>query len=62
VLVVIGVIYFTTAAKDLPAVFPGHAAHDAHHHAKHGLAAFALAVAALIAAWFTTAPDESAPS
>ena len=57
VLVVIGIIYFTTAAKDLPAFFPGHAARDTHHHVKHGIAAFTLAVAALLGAWFTTAPE-----
>ncbi len=56
-LVVIGVVYFTKTAADLPSFFPGHAAGSTRHHVKHGLVAFTLAVVALVAAWFTTAPD-----
>lgn len=57
VFVVLGVIYFTTAADKLPGFLPGHDAHLTKHHTKHGLAMFAVAVVALIGAWFTTAPD-----
>ena len=54
-----GIVYFTTAAKDLPSFVPGHAAHSTHHHIKHGLAMIVLALLALGAAWFTTAPEKS---
>jgi amino acid permease len=60
VLVVVGVIYVTSTAANLPAFFPGHLAHSAHYHRKHGLAAFVLAAVVLIAAWFTTRPEASA--
>ena len=55
-LVVVGVIYFTSTAGNLPSFFPGHLKGSAHHHTKHGIAAIALAIVALIGAWFTTAP------
>ena len=54
---IIAVVYFTTSAGNLPAFFPGHQAHSAHKHMKHGLAFIGLAVAGLFAAWFTTAPS-----
>jgi amino acid permease len=57
VLIVVGVIYMTNTAANLPAFFPGHLAHSPHHHTKHGLAAFTLAIVVLIAAWFTTSPE-----
>jgi hypothetical protein len=57
-LFVIGsVVYFTTAAKDLPSFVPGHEAGSTHHHVKHGLALIGLAVLAIVGAWFTTAPE-----
>jgi len=58
--VVTGFVYFTTAAKSLPAFFPGHDAHLASKHTKHGIAMIGLAVLSLIGAWFTTAPTEPA--
>jgi H+/Cl- antiporter ClcA len=54
-----GVVYFTETAHDLPAFFPGHDVHSTTHHTKHGLALITLAVLALGAAWFTTAPERS---
>jgi hypothetical protein len=54
VFAVLGVIYFTRTAGQLPAFLPGHQAGSVHHHLKHGLVAFALALLAWIAAWFTT--------
>ena len=54
VLAGLGVIYFTRTAGQLPAFLPGHQAGSVHHHLKHGLVAFALALLAWIAAWFTT--------
>jgi hypothetical protein len=62
VLVLIAVVYFTRTAADLPSLFPGHTAHSSKHHVKHGIAALGLAVVAVIAAWFTTAPKrETSP-
>jgi hypothetical protein len=50
----LGVIYLTETAAHLPSFLPGHQAGSAHHHTKHALAAFALAVLAWVGAWFTT--------
>jgi hypothetical protein len=55
-----GIVYFTTAANSLPSFFPGHDATLTAKHTKHGLAMFALAVASLAGAWFTTTPDKTA--
>jgi hypothetical protein len=57
---VAGVIYIADTAAHLPSFFPGHAVHSAKHHYKHGLAAFAVALAALGGAWLTTSPDREA--
>jgi hypothetical protein len=57
VLVVVSVVYFTKTAGELPSFFPGHAAHSTKHHVKHGLAVATLALVALGAAWFSTAPE-----
>jgi hypothetical protein len=54
VLAGLGVIYYTRTAGQLPPFLPGHQAGSAHHHLKHGLVAFALALLAWITAWFTT--------
>jgi hypothetical protein len=50
----VGVVYLTQTAAHLPSFFPGHQAGLAHHHTKHALVAFALAVLSWIGAWFTT--------
>ncbi len=44
--VVVGVIYLTTKATDLPSFFPGHLAHAAHpgKYTKRAAASFAAAV------------------
>jgi hypothetical protein len=49
-----GAVYLAKTAAQLPAFFPGHQAGSAHHHTKHALAAFALAVVSWIGAWFST--------
>jgi hypothetical protein len=54
VFAVIGVIYLTETAAHLPSFFPGHQAGNAHHHTKHALVAFALAVLSWVGAWFAT--------
>jgi amino acid permease len=56
VFVIMSIVYFTQTAANLPSFFPGHQAGSTHHHVKHGIAMLALAVVAVIGAWFTTAP------
>jgi hypothetical protein len=60
VLVVVSFVYFTKTASQLPSFLPGHAAHSSKHHVKHGLALSTLALLALGAAWFSTAPERPA--
>jgi hypothetical protein len=49
-----GAVYLAKTAGQLPSFFPGHQAGSAHHHTKHALAAFALAIVCWAGAWFTT--------
>ena len=51
---VVGVVYLARTATQLPSFFPGHQAGSAHHHAKHALVAFALAIVSWAGAWFST--------
>ena len=51
---VIGVVYLAKTAAQLPSFFPGHQAGSAHHHTKHALVAFALAIVSWAGAWFST--------
>ena len=51
---VVGVVYMAKTAAQLPSFFPGHQAGSAHHHAKHALVAFALAIVSWAGAWFST--------
>ena len=55
---VVAYVYLTTTAANLPSFFPGHLAHSTQQHANYGLIA---AVVALVAAWFTTAPEPPRP-
>ena len=50
----LGVMYLAKTAGQLPAFPPGHQAGSGHHHTKHALAAFALAILSWAGAWFTT--------
>jgi len=50
----LGVLYLAKSAGQLPAFLPGHQAGSGHHHTKHALAAFALAILSWAGAWFTT--------
>jgi hypothetical protein len=56
VLIAIAVVYWVEPAKSLPSFFPGHKAGSAHHHVKHGVAAFAVGLAVLAFAWFQSGP------
>ena len=51
---VVGVVYLAKTAAQLPSFFPGHQAGSAHHHTKHALVAFALAIVSWAGAWFST--------
>jgi hypothetical protein len=50
----LGVVYLIETAAHLPSFLPGHQAGSAHHHTRHALVAFALAVLSWVGAWFTT--------
>jgi hypothetical protein len=58
-LLVVAVIYFVEPAKSLPSFFPGHTAGSTHHHVKHGIAAFVVALACFAFAWFQTGPSRT---
>jgi hypothetical protein len=59
--VALAVLYFTTAAQDLPAFLPGHQAGLTRHHTKHGIAMLGLAVLAVVAGWMLSGrPDTGA--
>ena len=52
-LAIAGVIYLIDTAGHLPSFFPGHQAGSTHHHTKHALLAFVLALLAFIGAWMS---------
>jgi amino acid permease len=60
-LLAVAVIYWVNTAGSLPSFFPGHAAGSHHHHIKHGIAAFVVALAVFAFAWFQTGPSRPAP-
>lgn len=62
VLLVVAVIYWVEPAGSLPSFFPGHEAGSSHHHAKHGIAAFVVALACFVFAWFQSGPSEKTPA
>ena len=57
VFIVIGAVYFTRTAGDLPSFFPGHDSHSTKHHVKHGVAMLALALLAGVGAWMLSGPS-----
>jgi hypothetical protein len=61
-LLVVAAIYWAEPAKSLPSFFPGHEAGSTHHHAKHGIAAFVVALGCFVIAWFATGPRRPAES
>jgi hypothetical protein len=58
-LIVVAVVYWIEPARSLPGFMPGHEAGSDHHHFKHGIAAFVVAVGLLAYAWFASAPSAS---
>jgi hypothetical protein len=59
VLAIVGVIYLIDTASHLPSFFPGHQAGSTHHHTKHALLAFGLALIAFIGAWMSAGKKTS---
>ena len=59
VLAIVGVIYLIDTAGHLPSSFPGHQAGSTHHHTKHALLAFVLALLAFIGAWMSAGKKTS---
>jgi len=53
----LAVLYFVDSAGSLPSFIPGHEAGSAHHHVKHGIAAFVVGLGCLVFAWFQTGPS-----
>jgi len=53
-LVALAIMYWVEPAGSLPGFIPGHTDGSAHHHVKHGIAAFLLGAALLILVWFRT--------
>jgi hypothetical protein len=56
VLLVVAGVYWVDSANALPSFFPGHEAGSSHHHVKHGIAAFIVALGCFVFAWFQTGP------
>jgi hypothetical protein len=52
----IAVVYATTEARSLPAIFPGHDPTIAAPHMKHAVAAVLLGLGCFVLAWFSTGP------
>jgi hypothetical protein len=62
VFIVVAVIYLVEPAGSLPSFFPGHESGSSHHHTKHGIAAFVVALACFVFAWFQSGPSEKTPA
>jgi hypothetical protein len=56
-LLIVAIIYWVEPAGSLPSFFPGHEAGSSHHHFKHGIAAFVLALGCFTFAWFQSGPQ-----
>jgi hypothetical protein len=56
VFMAIAIVYWAEPASSLPSFFPGHSAGSGHHHVKHGIAAFVVALGCLVFAWFQSGP------
>lgn len=59
VFLIIAVVYWAEPAGSLPHFFPGYTAGSSTHHIKHGIAAFVVAVACFVLAWFQSGPARS---
>jgi hypothetical protein len=61
-LLAIAIVYFVEPASSLPSFFPGHDSSSSHHHVKHGIAAFVLALGCFTFAWFQSGPQAKTPA
>ena len=59
-LLALAFVYWAEPAGSLPSWIPGHEAHSAHHHVKHGIASFFVGLACLVYAWFATGGKQPA--
>jgi hypothetical protein len=57
---VLAVVYWAEPAGSLPSLLPGHEAGSGHHHIKHGIAAFVVALGCFVYAWFQSGPSGQA--
>jgi hypothetical protein len=60
VLIALAVVYWAEPAHSLPSWLPGHQAGSAHHHVKHGIAAFFVGLVLLVFSWFQTGKKQPA--
>ena len=58
VFAILGVVYATHTAADLPHFLPGYDTSLSTVHVKHAIAAFVLAIGSFILAWFQSAPTK----
>jgi len=56
---VVGYIYATHTAGQLPTFFPGYLAGATNVHTKHSIAAFIVGIACFIFAWFKSGPKKA---
>ena len=61
-LLALAVVYAAEPARSLPSVIPGHEAGSGHHHVKHAIAAFVVALGCFVFAWFQTGPPARTPA
>ena len=55
-LLALAILYWVDPAKSLPSFIPGHKDGSNHHHIKHGIAAFVVALGCFAFAWFQSGP------
>jgi hypothetical protein len=53
----LAILYWVDSAGSLPSFIPGHESGSGHHHVKHGIAAFIVAMGCFVFAWFQTGPS-----
>jgi hypothetical protein len=60
VFMALAVLYWVDSAGSLPSFMPGHETGSAHHHIKHGIAAFVVGLGCFVFAWFQSGPGGQA--
>ncbi len=59
VLIVIGIVYFTKTAGNLPHFLPGYLKDSTHMHIKHAIAFIGVAVVCLLGAWMLSGSSDT---